>query len=220
MRIKKSRPNKIWFALFGLSLVAIGIAGIVLWPKAPKPKPEVPHPEDVVTRSVEAPAEDQIDASYSSTAKGDEPARLLISKIELTAPIQKVGIDQHGQVAVPTNINLVGWFVDGAKPGEPGLSIIDGHLDGVRGRGVFGRLAQLAPGDTITVERADKQQLAFEVFATKTTSVAEAPNWLFSQKPGIASQLNLITCAGTFDKQARNYDQRTIVSARLVEQIH
>lgn len=195
----------------------MGIVWAVFTVRSPRSQPDVSHHQEVVAHSVEAPAEEPIDASFSSTAKGDEPARLLIPKIALAASIQKVGIDQHGEIAVPTNINLVGWFIDGAKPGEPGLSIIDGHLDGTRGKGVFGQLTQLSAGDTIIVERANRQQLTFEVFATKTTSVADAPNWLFSQKPDVASQLNLITCAGAFDRQARSYDQRTIVSARLLK---
>lgn len=130
--------------------------------------------------------------------------------------MQKVGIDQRGEVAVPNNIHKAGWFVDSAKPGLPGLSVITGHLNGTQSDGVFARLDGLAVGDTFTVDRANGERLSYEVFTTKTVVNTDAVNELFSQDPSVSSQLNLITCAGSFNKRDRLYDKRVIVSAKLI----
>jgi len=136
--------------------------------------------------------------------------------IDVNAPLQKVGIDQHGEIAVPSNIHVAGWFFDSAKPGKPGLSIIDGHLDGTREKGVFSRLAVVSVGDRFIIERGDKQILTFEVFLIKTVKEADAATILFSQDSATPSQLNLITCSGSFNKKSHNYNDRVIVSARFV----
>ncbi len=169
-----------------------------------------------VTFSTDHPSEDQIEPStYHSTASGFEPKSLNLPSIHTQGFIQKVGVDQHSQIAVPTNIHLAGWFVNTVTPGSLGLSIIDGHLDGYRLPGIFADIAKLKPGDSIVVELANGLTRKFRVVRVQSLPTSQAVSVLFSQTPGISRQLNLITCGGVFNKSA-GYDHRVIVMASLL----
>src|SRR5690606_38524134 len=117
----------------------------------------------------------------------------------------------------PTNVSLAGWFVDSVKPGDKGLSIIDGHVRGRSKPGVFERLDQVKEGDEIIITFGNGSQKRFMVFATKTVPETEAAGHLFEQHSDISSQLNLITCTGQYDAGSRTYADRVIVMAQLVE---
>jgi LPXTG-site transpeptidase (sortase) family protein len=202
--------------MIGGLILALGTMALSLYPKShPSHKP--PSAKNATIRSSDAPSEAPIDQNvYHSTATGTEPKYVRLPSVATEGFIQKVGVDQHKEVGVPSNINLAGWFAPAAKPGQPGLSIIDGHVDGGKEAGIFHRLAQLKKGDAVEIERADGVKLQFRVFALQTAKVAEAANVLFSQAAGITSQLNLITCVGTFSSAAKGYDQRLIVSAEYI----
>lgn len=181
-------------------------------------KPQQAQADEVITQSTDTPSETPPDrGGYVWKGGPNDPKKLRIETIGVDAFVQKVGVDQNKQIAVPTNIFVTGWFVDMARPGEPGLSVIDGHLDGRTADGVFIRLKEMQAGDRFTLERGDGKQLAYETVSVKVLPTEEAAAELFSQDPKIKSQLNLITCGGNFNESARSYDERVIVSAQLVD---
>jgi sortase (surface protein transpeptidase) len=187
---------------------------------APKPKPAATtSTTHVVTHSSDNPSEAPVTKAYVSTAVGDEPKYLRLPSINAGGYIIKVGIDQNSQVASPGNVNFAGWYVNSLKPGQLGLSIIDGHVDGKKGPGIFLRLAKLKPADTYDVELANGTKLQYAVQRVSSLKVADVPAALFAHDPSIDSQLNLITCYGTFNYQSGEYDQRTIVVSKLIKQI-
>ncbi len=168
-----------------------------------------------VSYSTDRPDEDKPEG-YVSTAGPDEPKYIRLPTIGTEGFVQKVGVDQRQQIAVPTNIHLAGWYVQAAKPAQPGLSIIDGHVDGQRNQGIFFQLNNLEPGDEYEVERGDGLIKRFRVMEVTTVDNKDAANILFSQKPSVGSQLNLITCGGDFDPARREYDKRVIVTSELI----
>ncbi len=172
-------------------------------------------PTDVVTKSTDQPSEEPI-TTYQSNATGKQPKYLRLPSIDTQGFIQKMGVDQRKQVAVPTNIHLAGWFTSSPAPGEPGLSIIDGHLDGVQKPGIFAKLDHLKPHDLFNVELANGEVRQFRVVSVQSVPTDKAAAVLFSQTPGIARQLNLITCGGTFNTASRSYDHRVIVTSEYV----
>ena len=137
--------------------------------------------------------------------------------IGVDAYLQNVGVDQHREVAVPNNIHMGGWFVDSVRPGEKGLSIIDGHLNGNSQDGIFINLEKVKSGDVYTIEFGDGSKKQFRIKDMRAVDLKEAASVLFSQDPGITNQLTLITCGGTYDQQARLYDKRVIVTSELVD---
>ena len=171
---------------------------------------------EIVTRSTDAPDEAKPGSGYQWRGKPNDPKKLKIASINVDAFLQNVGVDQNKSVAVPNNVHMGGWFVDSVRPGEKGLSIIDGHYDGrVQTEAIFKDLDKVRPDDRIVVEFGNGSTKTFRVSKVTTTTIAEAASVLFSQDPQATNQLNLITCGGTYLRDAKTYDKRVIVSAQL-----
>ena len=170
----------------------------------------------VVTYSTDNPSEEKPKDDFKWLGKSEEPKYIRLNTIQTEGYIQNVGVDQSKQVAVPNNIHLAGWFRDTVRPGEKGLSIIDGHVDGRTSAGIFKSLGNLKQGDQFTIEMGNGNLKTFKIKKVSTVDTNLANNELFSQDPMIKSQLNLITCGGTFDKQSKQYDKRVIAVSELV----
>lgn len=154
---------------------------------------------------------------YEWRGRENDPKNIIIPSLGIDALIQNVGVDQNQQIAVPNNIHIAGWFVDSVRPGEKGLSIIDGHVNGqTSDEGVFKNIPQLQEGDTVDIVFGDDSVVSFQVRTSRSVSLAEAGDALFSQIPDISRQLNLITCAGNYDTQSRTYDTRHIVTLEAI----
>lgn len=93
--------------------------------------------------------------------------------------------------------------------------MIDGHPDDRFGRpAVFWPLSRLRAGDRIIV-RTEESDLVFTVTAVASCEVAHFPR-LAVFGPALQPQLNLITCAGAWDRGRRAYTRREIIFARLL----
>ena len=67
------------------------------------------------------------------------PVELRIPAIDVSVPVDVVGLDAAGQVEVPVDVARSGWYRFSAKPGSgEGSTVIVGHVDGVdQGAGAF-----------------------------------------------------------------------------------
>ena len=138
--------------------------------------------------------------------------RLVIEKIGVDAPIERVGLDPTHAMASPSSLADVGWFEHGPSPGQPGDAVIDGHYGLPSNPAVFRNLRELAPGDALLVIWPDGRQVRFRVTSSVVIARnAPAPPGLFGA--GGASRLSLITCAGAWDQANATYTQRLIVTA-------
>lgn len=151
------------------------------------------------------------------TVPPDQPKLLHIPAIGVGAPIQRMGLTSNNTVASPSNVHFAGWYVGSAKPGDAGVSVIDGHLSGKHTSGIFAKLSQLTAGDQITVEYGNGSKRRFEVVSGSSVSVGEASARLFAKQADIGQQLNLITCDGAYDRTNRSYERRYIVIARYLD---
>lgn len=171
-----------------------------------------------ITFSTDTPEENLPETvGYAWKGTSSEPKRLIIPSLGVDSYIQKVGVDQNTQIAVPNNIHIAGWFVDSVVPGQQGLSIIDGHVNGRNSdEGIFKHLKELKPGDEVIVETGAGTRTTFTVFSGESLPTDQVADKLFSQVPTIKRQLNLITCTGTYDKTARSYTERwlTVLEAK------
>ncbi len=155
--------------------------------------------------------------SYQWGGQKDEPKKIIIEKLGVNSFVQRVGIDKNNQIEAPNNIHLAGWFLGSVKPGQPGLSVIDGHVNWQKSDAVFKKLNQLGVGDVIVVELGGGELKKFKVFKVSQVKEEDAVGTLFSQNPKVKSQLNLITCGGAYDVKTRGYKDRVIVSAEHIE---
>ncbi|NUP17764.1 MAG: class F sortase [Streptomyces sp.] len=144
------------------------------------------------------------------------PLRLLIPKIAVSAPFTDLAIGSTGQLEPPPahNTNLVGWYAKGASPGEPGTSIIAGHVDTATSPAVFARLSELERGDSFQVLRADGRSAAFVIDSVETFDKNTFPSRRVYGDTS-RSLVRLITCAGDYDRQARDYTANLVVFAHL-----
>ena len=117
-------------------------------------------------------------------------------------------------MGVPSNYTDVAWYQDGARPGNPGNAVIDGHLDSKTGAAVFYQLGDLQPGDEVFITTADGAELRFLVTGLEIYATDDAPTFTIFG-PATDSQLNLITCDGTFNHDVHKYDQRLLVRTVL-----
>lgn len=222
LKPRQSKKMPLILSLIGV-VFALALVGYAVWQFLPQykatnnPNPTVSN--TVVTHSTDQPDETNPEAACKEyQTQGTVPERLAIPKLNVTGCIESVGVDQHGAVAVPTNIYTAGWFVDSAKPGEPGLSIIDGHINGnFTNDGIFQHLESLVAGDRFTVERGDGTILNYEVVSVDSVPLDDAAKKLFAHDTSIKSQLNLITCGGRWNESIQQFDHRIIAVAKLVD---
>lgn len=202
--------------LLVIVLVAVGLLAAAVWRK--DEPAQTTSQEAVVTNSTSDPDESLANAkNYNWQGAPDEPKKLFIDKIGLESFIQKMGVDQNKQVAVPTNVHLAGWFANSVKPGQKGLAIIDGHVHGKKDVGVFLKIGELKKGDHFVIERGDGSKLEYEVIDNVSVAEAKSAGVVFSADPRVVTgQVNLVTCGGQYDRAKGEYPNRVIVSGKLI----
>jgi hypothetical protein len=142
------------------------------------------------------------------------PVRLQIPELRIRAPIVPVGIDaRRGVLDVPASIRRIGWWRDGAAPGDPsGTVLIAGHLDSARaGRGALSSLPRAEVGERVRVETAAGDVLAYRIVSVRSFPKSELP--LNVYRSGGAPRLVLVTCGGPFDAASGHYLDNIVVTA-------
>lgn len=139
------------------------------------------------------------------------PKRIQIPKIGVDEVIEPVGLDTHRDMDIPHDPNNTGWYSLGAKPGERGSAVIDGHLDLADGSpSVFWNLKNLSKGDEIIISGTTGKKYNFFVTDIETYPYNMLPlRQIFAATD--TSRLNLITCGGTWDSASKNYSNRIVV---------
>ncbi len=171
----------------------------------------------VVTHSSDEPSEVRPGDDYNWQGKAKDPKKIKIPSIGVNAFIQKVGIDQNKEVAVPNNLFMVGWFIDTVRPGDKGLSLIVGHVSGRRNDGIFKELEKFKQGDEYSVELGDGTAIKYKVIGKQSALAKDSVSIMFSQNPKVSYQLNLVTCSGKFDEKTRSYAERLTVMSEQVK---
>ncbi|MDO6657173.1 class F sortase [Anaerobacillus sp. 1_MG-2023] len=177
-------------------------------------------PNNEETHLISAP-----DLTASSSSKSNEsvepalvgiiPAHLSIPAINVDAKVEHVGQLPDGQMDVPKDERNVGWYKPGAKPGEIGNAVLAGHVDNKTGPSVFYHLDDLVPGDIVTVTDVNGSAYDFEVQNVESYPRNQAPlEKVFGTNS--KSGLNLITCTGTFDRDAGTHEERLVVYTTLL----
>lgn len=139
------------------------------------------------------------------------PAQLLIPSLNVHRPVEPVGVDRSGTMAVPVNLWNAGWYKEGPVPGAPGDAVIEGHAGYPAAPLLFGRLRQLRSGDKIVVVLADGTRRLFLVDSVTNWPALSTPTGLFDSVG--PPRLSLITCSGLFDDRYKTYADRLIVEA-------
>ncbi len=136
-----------------------------------------------------------------------EPIRLVIPSIQLDSRVVQVGI-VDGEFEVPKF--LVGHYIGSANVGEPGNSVMAGHVSSISSGNVFANLESVKPGDEVYVY-GESGPLIYRVTETRVVQNTEVSVMAPTPDP----TLTLITCTGDWDWIAREYTHRFVVFAAL-----
>jgi len=145
------------------------------------------------------------------------PVAVDIPAIGVHARLLHLGVNRDGTLQVPsltTRASQAAWYKYSATPGQIGSSVIEGHVDTIRGPAVFFRLGALRPGNRIDVRLADGITAVFRVTGVRKYAKSHFPAKVIYRARGFAA-LHLITCGGAFDYATRNYLSSIVVFASL-----
>lgn len=183
-----------WLALPGVVLLAVGG-----WLWLQDPTPVASSPGDV--RTSKSPLTGQPGGSAASVAPAvaerapwepGAPRRVVIPALEVDAPV--VPIKAAGRTLLPPDDpQQLGWWSDGARPGDRGSVLITGHTVHTGG-GALDNLETLRPADRVTVRTVTgaRDYRVTRVKVYRKGTVARDAQQLFSQQ--VAGRLVLVTC--------------------------
>jgi LPXTG-site transpeptidase (sortase) family protein len=143
---------------------------------------------------------------------------LKIPAIGVDARVLQVGVLSSGALGTPDNVFDTAWYTGSAQPGQPGATLIDGHVSSWTSHGVFYNLHNLKAGDTIQIVKGDNSVVNYVVMKTQVYSAGDV-NMQAAITPitPSVSGLNLITCTGRVIKGTSNFNQRVVVFAQEVQ---
>ncbi len=132
-----------------------------------------------------------------------------------TAAVVPVDTERDGVLELPADPARMGWWTGGSQAGAPyGSVVLAGHLDSVRfGVGFSALMAELDVGEEVVLSDADQAQtyvVSKRYLQPRASGTALAG--LFSDSG--APRLVLITCGGTYDRDAGAYSDNLVVEAR------
>jgi sortase (surface protein transpeptidase) len=146
------------------------------------------------------------------------PVSLRIPAIGVTTKVFPIGKAPDGTLAVPQpgpRLDTAAWFRNSPTPGQPGPSIVEGHVDSEQGPSVFFRLGDIRPGNRIDVTRRDGTVVVFTVNGVRDFKKSSFPTALVYGARDLATpQLRLITCSD-FDASIGHHVGNTVVFAHL-----
>ncbi|HET6562947.1 MAG TPA: class F sortase [Marmoricola sp.] len=207
-----------------LALVAavIGVVLIVLAVTSQEPAPpQLDAPVGRVdatptpTPSAEA---DRVRPAEEVPLGPSRPVSISIPAIGVSSELLALGKAPDGSLAVPQpgpNLDKAAWFENSPTPGQPGPAVIEGHVATEQsGPSVFFELAELRPGDKVTVERKDGSTVVFHVTALREFAKDRFPTELVYGGNVSEPTLRLITCS-SFDPSIGKHTGNLVVFAEL-----
>lgn len=225
------RPRRrvpLWLALtvtaVGLVLLAAAVASQVQPPPPPhavgdidaSPLSAAPTQSAGSARPAPTPTTSSVPADRPLLAS--PPRSISIPAIKVTSAIRPIGLAGDGTLAVPQpgpDEDKAAWFTKSPTPGQPGPSIIEGHVDTTRGPSVFFRLGSLRPGNKISITRADGVIAVFTVDAVRDYPKSAFPtDTVYGARDLSRPALRLITCSD-FDTSTKHHTGNEVVFAHL-----
>ena len=145
---------------------------------------------------------------------GATPTRVAIAPLRINARVNPVGIDTTlGELAVPIDIQRLGWWRDGQAPGATnGAVLIAGHVDSARrGGGAFVNLKNAKAGQRVQVTTSGGKVVTYRVTTVRRVLKSALPNSIFSARG--KPRLVLVTCGGPFLRNIGHYRDNIVVTA-------
>ncbi len=184
-------------------------------PTTPAVEPDVGRQDGTVRRS--PPKVGRSDATALARATRQQsappPTRVRLDSVGIDAPVRPVGVQSDGQMQLPDDPKVLGWYRFGEAPASGrGATVLAGHLDSLRyGIGPLVRLRDLSLGDTFSVTLGDGITEEYVVQQVRRFDRQGLPDQLFARTG--RERLHLITCGGAYDRDNGGYQQNLVVTA-------
>ncbi|MGJ9425953.1 class F sortase [Nesterenkonia halotolerans] len=162
------------------------------------------------------PTPDAADTTDEQNAEVAPPASFEIPAIEAGSELLHLGLRDNDTLEVPPGDpdSPASWYTGSPAPGEPGPSVLLGHVDDSAGDpGVFYDLPDLVEGDEITVDQEDGDTATFVVTKAEQYGKNTFPTlevYGNTEDP----ELRLITCDG-YNEATGEYEDNYVVYATL-----
>lgn len=142
----------------------------------------------------------------------DPPVSVELPGVDITADVVAVDTADDGQMELPDDPKVVGWYRFGPAAGEgSGSVVLAGHVDSRRyGIGPLARLVNVDIGDEVVVRTEAGDLHEYAVVEVRVVPKAELPIADIFSRDG-AERLVLITCTGEFDG-ARYKDNAVVIA--------
>ncbi|WP_165962819.1 class F sortase [Occultella glacieicola] len=180
----------------------------------PAPGPSAPVPASPVPGEGPIPV---VDSTGTRTAEPVvAPARLELAALGIDMPVTAVDIAPDGQMEIPENALVAGWYRFGPTAGAvSGAVVIAAHAGSyVTPVGPFHDLDEAAAGDPITVTLVDGTAVAYDVESVERLAKDVIDLGPYFDRTG-EHRLVLITCGGRWDPERRSYDDNIVLTARI-----
>ncbi len=228
-----------WTALVaGVAGLLLSLAVIVRGPSSPPPVDEVrgaaalgapsavgggpgprgPGPTDPqggqrADRAGGFPRVQTSDASLPRLRPVVRPERLMVPAIGLDLSVRPTGIGRRGQMQLPPDPRILGWYRFGPAPGAGyGSAVLAGHVDSRRyGIGPLAGLAEVQRGDRVRVRSVKGGPTTYRVDSIERFDRQRLPDEVFSRSG--PERLRLVTCTGAWLPEAGGYQQNLVVTA-------
>jgi hypothetical protein len=154
-------------------------------------------------------------AAPSPVAPVVPPVRLRLAGVD--APLDPVGVDPAGAMALPEDVDRVGWYRFGPVPGSAeGTAVLAGHVDDAeQGLGALAPLREVEAGAEVQVTDAAGVVTRWRVVSRELIEKQVLPLASLFQRAG-PPRLVLVTCGGEFIPELRSYRDNVVVVAEPV----
>lgn len=181
-------------------------------PATSSPTP-TPTPTPSPSASARSAAPTRPPAGPPTDASTPTSFRVEIPSLKAVLPVLPVGVAKDGQMALPKDPDIGGWYRFGPGPtSEGGASVISAHVDSRDEVGPLAKLPKLKKGARIlvVVDGARVEYIVERVDQyAKTALDTEA---LFSRTG--PARLHLVSCGGQWNPRTRHYEDNVVAIAR------
>lgn len=203
-----------------LLAVLAGCGGEAQPTTAPPPRPGTEltqEPGDVATPEETrepAPQVPRSPATIGPMEPVDPPVSVELESVSIDAEVVPVGLADDGQMELPPDPNVAGWYRFGPTAGDgAGSVVLAGHVDSrTYGVGQLSRLRETEVGDEIVVRTESGVDIRYTVEDVRSYPRAELPLAEVFSRDG-DERLVLITCDGEYDRARGGYADNVVVTA-------
>ena len=169
----------------------------------PAPPPPAAAAPTVTTR----------DAAPTVVPRRPAPVRLAVPALGVDAPVEPVGVRDDGQMALPDDVDRLGWYRFGPVPGAEGSAVLAGHVDDAdQGLGALAPLRDAEPGAEVVVTDAAGTATRWRVVSREVLEKQALPVDRLFARTG-EPRLVLVTCGGPFLPGVGGYRDNVVVVA-------